>query len=88
MLKAFWRMLSDLCWTIGAERWSLKFLLMSLETVDVTAPIITLYNTPPGTVPKGPFDLKVIFEDKQLIEELGDRRTNDVAIAKHILDVN
>lgn len=88
MLKAFWRFLSDVCWTIGAEHWALKFLMMSLDTVNVTAPTIELDNVPPGSVPKGPFDLKVIYEDKELLAELGDLHTNDIVIPKSILDVN
>lgn len=88
MIKAFWRFLSDVCWTIGAERLALRFLLMSIETVNIVAPTITLVNTPPGTVPKGPFDLKVIYEDKKLLAELGDLHTNDVKIPKTVYDIN
>jgi hypothetical protein len=86
--KAICWFISDVCWVIGAERLALKFLLMSLETTDVTAPIVAMHNTPPGTVPVGPWDMEVIFEDKKLVEELGDLRTNDIKIPKHIHDIN
>ncbi len=88
MINAFWRFLSDVCWMIGAEHWALKFLLMSMETVNVTAPVINLKNTLSGQVPQGPFDLKVIYEDKELLAQLGDLHTNYIVIPRSVLDVN
>lgn len=88
MIKAFWRFLSDVCWVIGAERLALRFLLMSMEDANLTAPTVHLDNTPPGSVPKGPFDLKVIYEDKERLKELGDLHTNDVKIPKTVYDIN
>ncbi len=88
MLKSFWRFVSDVCWRIGAERLSIKFLLMSLQTSVTVKPVIELRNTPPIVVPKGPFNMEVLWEDKPLLAELGDLRTNDVAVAKHVHDIN
>ena len=88
MIKAFWRFLSDVCWTIGAERLAMRFLLLSLETANLVAPTVVLENTPPGQVPKGPFDLKVIYEDKERLAQLGDLHTNDVKIPKTVYDIN
>lgn len=88
MLKAIWRFLSDVCWHIRAERLAMKFLLISLETVKVEAPVVNLSNTPPGTLPKGPFNLEVIYEDKQALEALGNLHTNDIRMPKHIHDIN
>lgn len=88
MLKALWRFISDVCWVIGAERMALKFLLMSLETTNVVAPTVELHNVPPGTVPTGPWNMEVIYEDKAAVEQLGDLRTNDVRVPKTVYDIN
>lgn len=88
MVKAFWRFLSDVCSVIGAHRLALRFLVMSLDEMPKETPIVVMENVPPGTVPEGPFDLKVVYEDKERLAELGDLRTNDVKIAKHVYDIN
>lgn len=88
MLKVFWRFLSDMCLALGAEHLAFKFLLMSIETINVTAPTINVSNTPHVAMSKGPFDLKVIYEDKELIKELGDLHVNDVMIPKNTHDIN
>lgn len=88
MLKTLWRFMSDVCWRVGAERLSITFLLMSLETKVTVTPVIELSNTPPIVVPRGPFNIEVIWEDTPLLTELGDLRTNDVCVAKHVHDIN
>lgn len=88
MWKALFKFLSDVCSTVGAKRLALRFLMMSLETINVEVPIIHLANSKTISLPTGPFDMKVIYEDKDLIRDLGDLRTNDLMIAKHINDIN
>lgn len=88
MWKVVCKVLSDVFSVVGFHRLSLRFLMMSLETVDVVAPIIHLANMKTVSVPTGPFDMEVIYEDKSLVRDLGDLRTNDLMIAKHIHDIN
>lgn len=40
------------------------------------------------SVPKGPYDFKVVFEDKDLAVEVSKIKTNDIIIPKSIVDVN
>lgn len=88
MLKALWRFISDVCWIVGAERLALKFLLLSLETINVVAPTVELRNEPPCTVPTGPWDVKVIYEDKAAVEQLGDLHINDIRVPRTVYDIN
>lgn len=88
MIKALCRFLSDACWRFGAERLSLWFLLRSLETDDTVRPIINLRNSPAITLPTGPFDSKVIYEDAELIGELGERVPTELTGPQHVHDIN
>lgn len=33
-------------------------------------------------------ELKIVYEDKELVKELGERKNNDIALAKTRFDVN
>lgn len=89
MIKALWRFLSDVCYKVGAHSLSLKFLAMSLEDLDVTAPIIHMSNDPlVSAILNRSIDANVVWEDKESIRELGSLRTNDLFIPKSIYDIN
>lgn len=66
----------------------MRFLLMSLETTNVTAPTIDISNSPPITVPKGPFNPQVVYEDQELLERLGAQAAAEVPYPVDVLDIN
>lgn len=39
-------------------------------------------------VPIGPFDLQVIYEDKEWLDRIKELNTNDIVIPKRIVDIN
>lgn len=90
VLKSLFKFLSDVFWRLGAERLSLRFLLLSLETTNVITPTIDIKNTvkAPLVVPRGPWNMEVVYVDEDLIKELGQAYDNDIKIPKHVNDVN
>lgn len=89
MFKKLMRFMSDVCWAMKAEQLALKFLLISLETTNVIAPTISLQNSPPcGRCPTFPYDLKVVYENKEALNEIRHLNTNDVLIPRCPNDIN
>jgi len=78
--------MSDLCWILGLERLSIKFLMKSFTSVEITP-----FDTPETQeveVPHGPFEVEVIWYDKEALEDVGWLHKNDIKIAKNKYDIN
>lgn len=88
MLKTMWRFASDVCWRLGFERLSLRFLLWSLETVNVDVTLIPAHNIQAMVKRPMPEAIDVVYVDRDLITELGERYRNDVSVATSAYDVN
>lgn len=65
MVKRFYKLMSDVLWRLGFEVLSLRFLMMSLDVVDVAAPTINIKNMP-SIVDDFAY---VVFEDRELVKE-------------------
>jgi hypothetical protein len=60
---------------------------MTIETTNVSIPTINLQVKMPNKNPKTTM-MNVVFEDKDLIRELGHRCNNDIKIPKNTYDIN
>lgn len=89
MLKRLHRFLVRVFEVIGAERIALKFALLSLDDVAVEVPITETKNFP-SVIENftNMWDPKVVYEDKELILQLGIPNTIDITLPKNFLDVN
>lgn len=88
MLKSIWRFLASVCSILGAHGLAFRFGIMSLETLNVNAVVISMQNHCTSAILNSDLDMKVVWEDKEYVKELGSKRTNDVKIPKHIIDIN
>lgn len=85
MIKVFWRFLSDACWMIGIEHLALRFLLMSLKPADN---VVAAAGASPSSSSKGPFEPTIVYEDRELLSELGERDASVTKLPQHVNDIN
>ncbi len=86
MLNALYRFLSDMCWRLGAENLSMRFLLMSLDTKDTIRPTINIHNSPKTGMVRS---TDVIWEDPEAVKDVGDKHLSMIPKKpKHAYDIN
>lgn len=85
MLKKFLRYASAVCFRLGLSGLS-AFLWEHTEHEDDYKEV----ELPKKGVSEhiNAYALEVVYEDKELVAELGSRRTNDIKLAKNVYDVN
>lgn len=82
MLRGLWRFVSRVFYTLGLEKLSLKFLLLSLENTNVEAVSINMTNQPKEREPG------VVFEDMEAMAELDSQVVNTVRYPDTPFDIN
>ena len=90
MLKRFYSFLSGVFWSIIARAVTLR--MKGEPRADAINPMTPSIVVEPAAyevrVPSGPFDIAIVYEDKELSRSLGALHNNDIAIARSIMDIN
>lgn len=82
MLRSLCRAVSRVCYAVGLERMSLRFLLWSLDDTNVELVSVELMNVPQETIPS------VVFEDLEAMAELDSEVINTVKYPTTPFDIN
>lgn len=81
VLKAISLVLSAVFIRFGYDRLGLRLLKFGLLDTYKMHSIVIMGIPKTGNI-------EIVYEDKELVKELGDRKNNDIALAKTRLDVN
>jgi hypothetical protein len=89
MWNSFLLILSSICYVFGASKISSRFLAMTIQMSNVKKVVVPMTNiVKQSIIELKQYDVEIVWEDKDLIRELGDKRTNDISLPKSVLDVN